>query len=290
MKIQTFSIVAGTEACNARCPFCVSKMTVPNGVVLKPIPINFQRFEIACKLAEKWGATTAMLTGKGEPTLFPEQVQAYLGAMNGRFPIVELQTNGLWLAEDNPKVNHFLTEWKKCGLEMIAISVVHYTPEKNRQIYTPYKKDYIDLVALINKLHKFGYSVRISTILTRGYIDSIAEVKNMIDFCKRHKVEQLKFNPVTVPTVSRDDEAADWTRTHVLSEWGLEKIKEHLRAKGTKLMELLHGGVIYDYEGQNVCMYNCLTRDASKEDIRQLIFFPDGHIRYDWEYAGAIIL
>ncbi len=31
MKIQTFSIVAGSEACNARCPFCISKMTVPNG-------------------------------------------------------------------------------------------------------------------------------------------------------------------------------------------------------------------------------------------------------------------
>ena len=23
MRIQTFSIVAGSEACNARCPFCV---------------------------------------------------------------------------------------------------------------------------------------------------------------------------------------------------------------------------------------------------------------------------
>lgn len=27
MKIQTLSVVAGTEACNARCPFCVTGMT-----------------------------------------------------------------------------------------------------------------------------------------------------------------------------------------------------------------------------------------------------------------------
>jgi hypothetical protein len=25
-------------------------------------------------------------------------------------------------------------------------------------------------------------------------------------------------------------------------------------------------------------------------DIRTLIFFPDGHLRYNWEYGGAILL
>jgi hypothetical protein len=24
--------------------------------------------------------------------------------------------------------------------------------------------------------------------------------------------------------------------------------------------------------------------------MRNLIFFPDGHLRYDWEYEGAILL
>ena len=26
MRIQTFSIVVGTKACNAKCPFCVSRI------------------------------------------------------------------------------------------------------------------------------------------------------------------------------------------------------------------------------------------------------------------------
>ena len=35
---------------------------------------------------------------------------------------------------------------------------------------------------------------------------------------------------------------------------------------------------------------DCLTIDPSADDIRQLIFFPDGHLRYDWQYAGALLL
>ena len=31
-----------------------------------------------------------------------------------------------------------------------------------------------------------------------------------------------------------------------------------------------------------------LTKDEM-DAIRQLIFFPDGHVRYDWKYPGAIV-
>ena len=42
MKIQTFSIVAGTEACNAKCPFCVSKMTPNCGISNKKVELNYR--------------------------------------------------------------------------------------------------------------------------------------------------------------------------------------------------------------------------------------------------------
>jgi len=71
MKIQTFSIVAGTLACNARCPFCISKMTVENGMTLKEPKVNWRNFHKACMLAERSAVSTVMITGKGEPTLFP---------------------------------------------------------------------------------------------------------------------------------------------------------------------------------------------------------------------------
>ena len=58
----------------------------------------------------------------------------------------------------------------------------------------------------------------------------------------------------------------------------------------TRLLNLPHGGVVYDYDGQNVCISNCLTGTTDPNDIRQIIFFPDGQIRYDWRYAGARLL
>ena len=57
------------------------------------------------------------------------------------------------------------------------------------------------------------------------------------------------------------------------------------------LMELAHGAEVFDVYGQNFCLSNCLkrtTEDVSK--MRNLIFFPDGHIRYRWDLPGAIIL
>src|SRR5262249_24053173 len=92
MRIQTFSILAGSETCNARRPFCISKMTPPLGVELHAPAVNWRNFCIACRLAERCGVTTAMITGKGEPTLFPAQVTRYLQEMASfAFPIVELQ-------------------------------------------------------------------------------------------------------------------------------------------------------------------------------------------------------
>jgi hypothetical protein len=58
---------------------------------------------------------------------------------------------------------------------------------------------------------------------------------------------------------------------------------------GTRLRELVHGAIIYDYKGQNICLSDCLTMNPKDNSIRQVIFFPDGHVRYDWQHEGAIL-
>ena len=72
MKFQTFSIVTGTMACDAKCPYCISGLTNQQGLTMKKPAINWRNFDIACRLAEKAGVTTAMLTGKGETTFAAE--------------------------------------------------------------------------------------------------------------------------------------------------------------------------------------------------------------------------
>jgi hypothetical protein len=63
-----------------------------------------------------------------------------------------------------------------------------------------------------------------------------------------------------------------------------------VQGQGEELMRLVHGAVIYDVNQQNVCLTDSLTIDQQKEEIRQLIFFPDGRLVYDWVFAGARIL
>jgi len=291
MRIQTLSIVAGSEACNARCPFCISKMTPPLGVDLKEPAVNWRNFNIACRLADRCGVTTAMFTGKGEPTIFPGQITKYLQAMaEFRFPIIELQSNGILITERSEVYAEHLQDWYKMGLTTFALSIVHFLPEKNRLIYLPYKEEYIDLPKLIQMLHDHGFSVRLACIMASGFIDSPQHLQELIDFAREHNVEQLTVRPVNRPSSSRNQVAYDWTKEHHLRPEQLSDICSFLKANGLHLMTLIHGAQVYDVGGQNVCLTDSLTIDSNSEDLRQLIFFPDGHLRYDWRYPGATLL
>lgn len=291
MKIQTFSIVAGSEACNARCPFCISKMTVPHGVTPKEPEVNWRNFHKACELARSCGVTTAMLTGKGEPTLFPNQITRYLEEMREfAFPLIEVQTNGIPFMDRPDEYGPHLDRWHDLGLTLFAVSVVHHDPEKNRQIYLPHRERYIDLPELVARLKGRGFSLRLACVMAQGFVDSPEELEGLIGFARSHGVEQLTVRPVNKPDASRSDEAATWAAAHALPDESLASIVDHLENRGHRLMTLMHGAVVYDVGGQNVCLTDSLTIESTGEDLRQLIFFPDGHLRYDWQYPGAVLL
>ena len=291
MKFKTLSVLAGSEACNARCPFCVSKMTPPNGIAMKEPEVNWRNFDVAMKFAKYSGVDTAMITGKGEPTLFPKQVSSYLSKLNEfGIPFLELQTNGIPISKRREKYDHFVKDWYKNGLTMVAISTVHYDAEKNRGIYLPHQEEYIDLPELIDYLHDEGLSVRLSCVGLDGYIDSAGELEKLISFAKENKVEQLTLRPVDKPGNTRNSGVYDWILKNHMKKSQVKEISSYLEEKGTKLFDLAHGGVVYDVDDQNVGLATCLTRDSNPENQRALIFYPDGHLRYEWEKKGAILL
>ena len=291
MRIQTLSILAGSEACNARCPYCISKMTPAQGMRLSEPEVNWRNFKIACRLAQQCGVTVVMLTGKGEPILFPEQITKYLQALEDYpFPLIELQSNGILFLDQQEEYARHLHDWYALGLTTIAISVAHYLPEKNHEIYLPHRKSYIDLPLLIQTMHAHKFSVRLTSVLADGYIDNRESLQAFIAFAREHQVEQLTFRPVNHPKSSRNPESFDWASRHHLKPEQLADIQTYLESHGHLLMTLVHGAQVYDVEGQNVCLTDSLTIDPRSEDLRQLIFFPDGHLRYDWQYPGAILL
>ena len=291
IKPFTMSVVVGSAACQARCPFCVSSFTVPNGVTEHFEPINYKNWHQACSLAKQSGVTTILLTGKGEPTLFPSQISEVLFQLKPYdFPIIELQTNGLKLINDDFDIH--LKEWFRLGLRTISISNVGIDKELNKQIYTP-NKEYIDLEKLIEKLHSIGFSVRLATVMIKNGVDTVSKVDELIQFAKKNKVEQIKICPVTKPREVKNENgrySLEWFNTGTVDMVNLINIGNYLERFGVKLLILPHGATVYDFHGQNICYSNCLTHSSDPEAIRQLICFPNGSLKYSWEYEGATIL
>lgn len=288
MRFQTFSIIAGTAACNAKCPFCISRMTGRN--VGYPAEINWRNFDKSCRLAQINNITNVLITGKGEPTLYPDQISDYLKHLKKfNFPIIELQTNALLFDHQKEKYQPYLIEWQKLGLTFISISIVHYDPEKNREIYVPGLKKYMDLKKLTEWLHRIGYSVRLSCTMIKGYIDDEISTRKMIESAGDWGAEQLTLRQVAFPNDSKDEAVKAWTIKHSQTIAKLKKINDMLESDGRRLMTFDYGGVVYDYQGINVALSNALTINPNSEEIRQIIFFPDGHLRYDWQYRGAIL-
>lgn len=290
MKALTFSIVAGSLACNARCPFCVAGMTPANGIGSKEPEVDWRNFRKAAQFARDRDCSIAKITSKGEPTIFPDQITRFLKALAPfNFPIVEIQSNGILLSQPEKMSDALLKEWYELGLTTVAISVVHYDREKNRRIYLPHKKDYIDLSALIARLKKFRFLVRLTSVLCTGYLDSTAELEKMLAFCRANKVDQFTILPVTKPDESEDQTIYQWTKEHAVTEAFIAEVETYLNDNGTALMSFAHGGQIFDVKGQNVCFTNCLTA-PSEAEFRHLIFYPDGALRYDWRYSSTRIL
>lgn len=291
MKFKMFSVIVGTECCIASCPFCVSGVK-PNKENLKERNINWRNLKIAGNLANRSGIDTVMLTSRGEPTLFPEQITEYLKHLKEfQFPFVELQSNCIPISLNKEKYEKYLKEWYEDGLTTITISVVSNRPEINKKIYMPNSDEYIDLPDLIKYLHSFGFSLRLTCVCCKDMMDTIDKVEEFINFAKENKVEQVTLRPVN--DEFRRKSAEEWIKENKLTDEQKLKIKEFLEKKGTKLLELERIGTIYDVNGQNVCLslpLNKNTRDTNPENARNLIFFQDGHIRYEWEMEGGILL
>lgn len=270
MKIQTLSIIVGTTACNAQCSFCVSRITPSCGLnkIKKP---NFRNLQVACKFSKDCGVSTILLTGKGEPLIKKHRdlISEYLMQIESySFPFIELQTNGTEIINLDPQL---LEDWYNLGLTAFIISCVHYETEKNREIYNTY---YPSLETLIKYLHKIGFSVRLSCVMLKEYIDNVKSLLQFIEKCKKWKVEQFTARPVInslSPKENNKEKKAiyEWIKEHEVPQEQYEDILNHFEwsENSTSLMSLMHGATVYDYKGQNVCLSTCLTHSTNPSQL-----------------------
>ena len=303
MPITTLALVAGTKACDARCPFCVSA-TTGYSELPSSCAINEARFAKAARLAQLGGTTTVLITGKGEPLLYPKEISRYLRLLQQwQFPLIEIQTNALRLGHlasgrhVGAITDLTLKSWHALGLNTIAISVVGVTPEHNRAVYAD---DYPDLGTTIQLAHDCGFAVRLCVVMLRGYVDNPDAIGEVLAFCRDNAVEQLTIRPVRGAGKTKSPPHTKYIQAHKISDRRIRRIRRWLdgswrrRGCGTKVMTLWHGGdamaMVYDVDGQNLALADCLTVSADSASIRTLIYYSDGRLSYDWQHQGARLL
>src|SRR3989338_2199450 len=123
-------------------------------------------------------------------------------------------------------------------MTIISLSITHYEPEMNRQIYMPHRASYIDLPSVINKVHNNKIGVRLSCVLADGWIDDANKLEKLVLFAKDNRVEQLTVRPVTKPDKSEDPRIYQWVKEHQLGAEQIAEMKEYISKNGELLQHL----------------------------------------------------
>jgi hypothetical protein len=243
-----------------------------------------------------WDADTEMMTGKGEPLLFPHQITEYLRHTKRleeesgfRFKTKEIQSNGIKIQQKPDVYEQFLKEWKGLGLDTLSVSIVHYEEEPNRKFYVPYQDSYINLGGLIRRVKDQGVKVRLSCIFIKDHIDSPQKVSELIDFARYHQVDELTMRSMSKPDKSENQAVYDWVAKNEIPPEKKLEITDLLWKIGKPKVAFPWGGVVFDVNGQNVCLTNCLSPDTTKGTHRLLVFFASGIIATGWTEDSKIL-
>ena len=294
--VQTFTPVIGSLACNARCPYCCSRMTCTYGMTNKEPDYDWESFDIAAQIARERQCITAFITSKGEPTLFPSTVNQTVIRLKEKhhFPIIELQTNGILFSSLSS--NGILKAWKNSGLNIICLSTVHWDREVSRGIYGP---SYPDLSEMTEACLSAGLKIRVSCVMLKGYVDSFPTVEKFREECTKLRVDQLTIRPVSVPYKCCDDNEQwrlEWIKKHEPDYDNQKRIYTLLESNSSAKRNLAHGAKVYSIQMEpgkpdvNICLSNCFTPPTKDEEIRQIIWLPNGRITDNWDHEGLIIL
>lgn len=290
--MTTFSIIVGDEKCVNNCPLCISRMTGYEEVSLE---INWEKFQRAAQIAIRNRCNNVLLTGKGEPTLYPELIEEYLSYIDeSKYERIELQTEGSYMCKgyeaDPDSFMNQMDTWKKLGLNLIAISRYDLDPERNAEVFQGRIYPIEEFIEILRE----WFEIRISVCLIKGYVDSIEDIDTFVTWAKANDIMQLTFRKMDIP--SRLDtpeqlEQAAWIMNHQLGPDILQEIEEYLDEMGHLCDILPHGAKVYEYRKQNVSLTTGLSRDYREEKARNLIWFPSGILTTSWEYiyGGRII-
>ena len=135
------------------------------------------------------------------------------------------------------------------------------------------------------------YKIKYFTKKDVKELDTPYRIEDLLSVARAYpkKKLQVTWRPVNMPEESRNDKVSVRTRQLQIHPEMIGIIISHFEEVGTILYKLPHGAIVYDIDGQNFCLSNCLTIQPNLDEVRQIIYV-NGEIIYDWQYRGAILL
>ncbi len=236
------------------------------------------------------GGFTALITGKGEPTLVPHQKLVNLIKTLYQYtPVVELQTNGALLT--NKKVK----DYAQAGLSTIAISCASRDNKFNYQVMSGGIGKSWSLEEKCRLVIKNNLILRLAVVTTKGGIGDLASFLDFIKWMKtlapRNYPLQLTVRKMGLPFQYQLKTVRGKKVTKFVKENQVDTtlIWKYLKNHGHKIITFSWGYEVFDYQGVAVCVSECLTIKPEEDTIRSAILYPDGHLRYSWEFPAAVI-
>lgn len=268
----TISIPVNGNVCDKNCPYCISMMTG----LMKNNPELMQRnmskvltYSRACEI------TSVLITSKREPMLNAQQTAETIDYFK-MYP-VELQTNGIWLNQNQSSLIHFY----QAGLNTIAFSI-----DSIKQIHS-YTKLFAEVVKN-NMMVRVCLNVTDIIPTSMGFSDIFQEVRNV------GSVRQLLFRNVMIPSNVTSGKEYNWIKQHCSIE-RYTTIAEEFYAlmkdeKKQPLRKLPHGLQVWGHKGISVSFSDyCVQEGNNNDDVRSLIYMEDGHLYDSWADTASII-
>lgn len=177
---RTVSILPVAQGCQAKCPFCFSHSSVSDDISQKLLKSS--RIDNILDLAKEHGATRAVITGGGEPTLIPyKKLGEMIRQCSSRFTKTVLITNGYSVGNLNKEMRtRALMLMDEDGLTNLCISRHGIDNKNNSKImHLDTQSEKVAQTYLENDGSYSNLKFRWICVLQKGGVDSSIMLENI---------------------------------------------------------------------------------------------------------------
>jgi len=254
--------------------------------------------------ARENGVNTVILTGTGEALQnknFLNKFAEWNKNLYRPFHVIELQTTGVFLTDDN-------LNWlrKDIGVKTISLSVVDlFDDENNMNIIGVSTKLKFNLKDLCDKIKEKGFNLRISLNMIKpvkyqfinhlklkpifvGAATYTYFINSVLGRAKELNADQITFRKMW--NSDSNTEQDKWVEKNAITDdLFFNLLSDTIRKKGKLIGKLPFGAEQYSVDGVSVVTdIDCMAKDI-KEELKYIILRENGKIYFLWDCPASLI-